>query len=155
MNGYLAVKWLHILSSTLLFGTGIGSAFYLLVTTWSKDVRAIASVARTVVWADTLFTATTAIVQPVSGFLMVHLAGYPIGTRWIAWSTALYVIAIACWLPVVWIQVRLRDLAREAVRRDTALPPAYWRWFRRWLALGVPAFFAFVSIFWLMTVKPA
>ena len=155
MNGYLAVKWLHILSSTLLFGTGIGSAFYLLVTTWSKDVRAIASVARTVVWADTLFTATTAIVQPVSGFLMVHLAGYPIGTRWIAWSTALYVIAIACWLPVVWIQVRLRDLAREAVRGDTALPPAYWRWFRWWLALGVPAFFAFVAIFWLMTVKPA
>ncbi|MFL6664898.1 MAG: DUF2269 family protein [Rhizobacter sp.] len=155
MSGYLAVKWLHILSSTLLFGTGIGSAFYLLVTTWSKDVRAIASVARTVVWADTLFTATTAIVQPVSGFLMVHLAGYPIGTRWIAWSMALYVIAIACWLPVVWIQVRLRDLAREAVRSDTALPPAYWRWFRWWLVLGVPAFFAFVAIFWLMTVKPA
>jgi uncharacterized membrane protein len=151
---YLVVKWLHVVASTLIFGTGIGSAFYLLVTTLSKDVRAIASVARTVVWADLLFTATAAVFQPLSGWYMLHLADMPARTRWIAWSIGLYALAIACWLPVVWIQMRLRDLAADAALHDAPLPPAYWHWFRWWVALGVPAFFSFVAIFYLMTVKP-
>src|SRR5687768_13070216 len=98
---YLAVKWLHVLSSTVLFGTGIGSAFYLLRATWSRDARAVAIVSRYVVMADWLFTATTAVFQPVSGFWMMHMAGMPWTTPWIAWSLALYAVAIACWLPVV------------------------------------------------------
>lgn len=155
MTHYLLVKWLHILSSTLLFGTGIGSAFYLLVTTLSRDVRAIASVARFVVIADWLFTATTAVFQPLSGAVMVHIAKMPWTTRWIAWSLVLYAVAIACWLPVVWLQTKLRDLARHAADHGEPLPPAYWRFFKAWVALGVPAFFAFVAIFWLMTAKPA
>jgi uncharacterized membrane protein len=155
MSTYLVVKWLHILSSTLLFGTGIGSAFYLLVTTLRQDVRAIASVARTVVIADALFTATTAVFQPLSGWMLLHLAGIPLGTRWVAWSIALYALAIACWLPVLWIQVRLRDHAMHAAQRGEPLPAAYWTFFRWWVALGVPAFFAFLAIFWLMTAKPA
>jgi uncharacterized membrane protein len=154
MEHYLLAKWLHIVSSTLLFGTGIGSAFYLLVTTLSKDVRAIAWVARTVVIADVLFTATTAVFQPLSGWYLVQLAGLPWSTRWIAWSLGLYALAIGCWLPVLWIQVRLRDLAAAAALRGERLPAAYWRHFRVWVALGVPAFFAFLAIFYLMTVKP-
>ncbi|HEX6363574.1 MAG TPA: DUF2269 domain-containing protein [Albitalea sp.] len=154
MTAYLVAKWLHILSSTLLFGTGIGSAFYLLVTTLTRDVRAVASVARTVVWADALFTATTAVFQPLSGWYMLRLAGIPLGTRWVAWSIALYALAIACWVPVLSIQVRLRDHAVAAAARGVPLPAAYWRLFRWWVALGVPAFVAFVAIFWLMTAKP-
>jgi len=151
---YVVVKWLHILSSTFLFGTGIGSAWYMLFANISRDVRAIAVVSRNVVIADWIFTATTAVIQPATGFYMIHLAGYPFHSKWIMWSVALYVLAGACWLPVVWIQMRLRDLAAEAARTNTALPPQYWRLFKTWVALGVPAFAAFVVIFWLMVAKP-
>lgn len=152
---YVFVKWIHILSSTFLFGTGIGSAWYMLFATLSRDVRAVAVVSRHVVLADWVFTATTVIVQPATGFYMVHLAGYPLHSAWIMWSIALYVLAGACWLPVVWIQMRMRDLAAEAARTQCALPPRYWHYFRIWVALGVPAFIAFVAIFWLMVAKPA
>ncbi|GAB3437385.1 DUF2269 domain-containing protein [Massilia solisilvae] len=151
---YLVVKWLHILSSTFLFGTGIGSAWYMLFANISRDVRAIAVVSRYVVVADWLFTATTIIAQPTTGFYMIHLAGFPMHSRWIAWSLVLYLIAAACWVPVVWLQMRLRDLSREAAGTGAPLPPAYWKYFRAWVILGIPAFFAFVAIFWLMVAKP-
>lgn len=152
---YVTVKWLHILSSTFLFGTGIGSAWYMLFANISRDVRAIAVVSKYVVIADVVFTATTAIIQPLTGFYLIHLAGYPLHSRWIMWAIALYVLAGACWLAVVWLQMRLRDLAQEAVGTGAELTPRYWHYFRIWVALGVPAFFAFVVIFWLMVAKPA
>ena len=152
---YVVVKWLHIVSSTLLFGTGIGSAWYMLFATLSRDVRAVAVVTRNVVTADWLFTATTAVLQPATGFYMIHLAGYPLHSRWIMWSIALYVLAGACWLPVVWLQIRMRDIARAADGGGTALPPLYWRYQRLWFLLGIPAFSALVVIFWLMLNKPA
>jgi uncharacterized membrane protein len=151
---YVVVKWLHVLSSTLLFGTGLGSAWYMLFANVSRDVRAIAVVSKWVVIADWLFTATTAVFQPASGFYMMHLAGYPFTSHWIAWSVALYVLAGACWLPVVWLQIRLRDMAQQAAGTDTPLPPRYWTYFRIWVALGIPAFIAFVFIFWFMVSKP-
>ena len=154
MMDYVVVNWLQIVSSTFLFGSGIGSAWYMLFANVSRDVRAIAVVSKYVVIADWLFTATTAIIQPATGFYMVHLAGYPLHSRWIMWSLALYVAAGACWLPVVWLQMRLRDLAADAARDGTVLPPLYWTYFRTWFALGVPAFIAFVFIFWFMVAKP-
>ncbi|OBV39566.1 DUF2269 family protein [Janthinobacterium psychrotolerans] len=151
---YLIVKWLHIVSSTLLFGTGIGSAFYMLFTSLSRDVRAIAVVSRHVVRADWLFTATTVVFQPLSGFYMIHLAGYPLASAWIVWSIVLYLVAGACWLPVVWLQMRMRDMAQASARDNLALPALYWRYLRLWTALGVPAFFALIIVFYLMTAKP-
>ena len=151
---YLVVKWLHILSSTLLFGTGLGSAWYMLFANLSRDVRAIAVVSKYVVIADWLFTATTAIIQPATGFYMAHLAGFPLTSHWIMWSVILYVLAGACWLPVVWLQIRLRDMAAEAARNGTALPPLYRTYFKTWVGLGIPAFIAFVFIFWFMVAKP-
>lgn len=151
---YATVKWLHILSSTLLFGTGIGSAFYLLLATWSREARAVAAVSRYVVVADWLFTATTAVFQPASGFWLMHLAGgMPASTPWIAWSLRLYAFAILCWLPVVWIQFKLRELSAQAAEGGHALPPAYWRFFAWWVALGASAFMAFLLIFYLMAAK--
>ena len=151
---YVVVKWLHILSSTFLFGTGIGSAWYMLFANVSRDVRAIAVVAKYVVVADWLFTATTAVLQPLTGFYMIHLAGYPLHSKWIMWSLVLYVIAGACWLPVVWLHIRIRDMELDAARTDGEMPALYWRYFRIWVTLGVPAFLAFVLIFWLMVAKP-
>jgi uncharacterized membrane protein len=151
---YLTVKWLHVLSSTLLFGTGLGSAFYLYFASRTRDARAVAVVARHVVIADYLFTATTAVFQPLSGWYLAHKAGFPMGSGWIAWSWILYALAGACWLPVVWIQVRMRDLAAQAASANAALPAQYWRYFRIWTILGMPAFIAFIAIFWLMVAKP-
>jgi uncharacterized membrane protein len=151
---YLVVKWLHVLSSTLLFGTGIGTAFYLLVVSLHRDVRVVAVVARYVVIADWLFTATTVVFQPLSGFWMVRWARIPWHGGWVGWSVLLYALAVACWLPVVALQVRMRDLAAAAAAAEAPLPRAYWRAFRAWVALGVPAFVAFVAIFYLMVVKP-
>lgn len=151
---YLIVKWLHILSSTFLFGTGIGSAFYMLFTSMSRDVRAIAVVSRHVVLADWIFTATTVVIQPATGLYMMYLAGIALQTRWIMWSLALYFLAGACWLPVVWMQIRMRNMAQAAARDGTDLPALYWRYLRIWVALGVPAFFALVVVFWLMVAKP-
>ncbi len=151
---YLFLKWLHILSSTVLFGTGVGSAYYLFFTSLTRDTHAVAAVTRQVVRADWCFTAPTAVLQPASGFYLVHLAGIPLDTDWVAWSIALFVLAIACWLPVVWIQIRMRDLALAAVRETRPLSGAYWRLFWTWTALGSVAFVAFLGIFWLMVAKP-
>lgn len=152
---YLVLKWLHILSSTVLFGTGIGSAFYLLVASLSRNVAFVAAITRWVVRADWLFTGTTAILQPVTGLWMVHMAGIPLRTHWVMWSLALYVMAIACWLPVVWLQMRLRDISARAVQAGQPLPRAYWVCFGWWVGLGFPALAAFLAIFWLMVAKPS
>jgi uncharacterized membrane protein len=151
---YLLVKWLHVLSSTVLFGTGLGSAFYVFTTNQGGDVRAIASVTRRVVWADWLFTAPTAVLQPLTGAWLVHLAGIPWTSRWVLWSLALYVLAGACWLPVVWLQIRMAEMAETAAQRRAPLPPLYWRYSALWTWLGWPAFTAFIAIFYLMVVKP-
>jgi uncharacterized membrane protein len=151
---YVTAKWLHILSSTILFGTGIGSAFYMLAASLNRDPRVVLLVVRYVVIADWIFTATTVVIQPVTGFYLAHLAGMPLSNRWIVWSTLLYLVAGACWLPVVWLQIRMRELARVAVAGGTALPPLYWRYLRIWVALGIPAFLALVVVFYLMVAKP-
>lgn len=150
---YLVAKWLHVLSSTMLFGTGIGSAFYLVLATWSRDPAKVATVSRFVVITDWLFTATTAVFQPLSGFWLIHLAGMAWRLPWISWSLGLYVLALACWLPVVWIQLRLRDLSAAAALAGAPLPRGYWRLFAWWVGLGCVAFAAFLAIFFLMVAK--
>ena len=152
---YLLVKWLHILSSTVLFGTGLGSAYYMYFTNRSGELRAIAVVARRVVIADWLFTAPTAVIQPLTGLWLAELASLPWTTGWILWSLVLYGLAGACWLPVVWIQIRMAAMAERAVQAEEALPALFWRYHRWWVALGWPAFTAFIAIFFLMVLKPS
>lgn len=152
---YLVLKWLHVLSSTFLFGTGIGSAFYMLFASRTRDPRVIASVVRLVVIADWTFTTPAIILQPATGLWLVHIAGYPLTSRWIIVSIGLYLLAGAAWLPVVWMQMRMRELARAAVEGGAPMPEAYYRMLRWWVALGVVAFVALVVVFWLMVVKPA
>lgn len=151
---YLIVKWLHILSSTFLFGTGLGSAFYMFFTSLTRDARATAVVVRYVVIADWLFTTPTIVLQPLTGAYLIHLAGFPWTSRWIVWSIALYLIAGAAWLPVVWMQIRMRDMASAAAQANEGLPPRYWRLLRWWVALGVIAFVALIVVFYLMVAKP-
>ncbi|WOI43586.1 DUF2269 domain-containing protein [Acidovorax sp. BLS4] len=155
MNTYLALKWVHILSSVLLVGTGFGSAFYLFFANRSGSVAAQAVVSRLVVRADTWFTTPAGIVQPVTGAAMAMMAGWPLSTPWLATSIALYVIAGLCWLPVLWLQWRMAAMARDAAAQGTPMPALYTRYARWWEALGYPAFVAMLAVFFLMVHKPA
>ncbi len=154
MSMYLTLKWLHILSSVVLVGTGLGSAYYMFFANRSRDLAAQAVVTRLVVQADWWFTTPTVLLQPATGLAMVYLAGFPLSTPWIAASLALYAIAGLCWLPVVWLQIRMRALAQQAAEAGTPLAPLYWRYARWWEALGYPAFAAMVVVFYLMVAKP-
>lgn len=152
---YVPLKWLHIVGATVLFGTGLGTAFHFWHTMRSGSVAAIAASARATVLADWLFTLPAVVLQPATGLALALAAGYPLGSTWIAASIGLYVVAGACWIPVVFIQLRMRDLATAAEREGRALDPAFHRLARTWLALGWPAFIAIMAVFWLMIAKPA
>jgi uncharacterized membrane protein len=154
MNTYLLIKWAHILSSVLMVGTGLGSAFYMFFTNRSGSVAAQAVVSKLVVRADWWFTTPTVIIQPLSGIAMVHMAGWPLTSPWLMMSMALYVLAGACWLPVVCLQLRMARLAERAHAQGTAMPDRYWRDARLWEALGYPAFVAMAVVFFLMVNKP-
>lgn len=155
MSLYLSLKWLHILSSVVLMGTGFGSAYYLFFANRARNVTAQAVVSTLVVRADWWFTTPTVIIQPATGFAMAYLAGLPLSTPWLAISIALFVFAGACWLPVVWLQIRMAAMAQEAARMGNKLPDAYWSYARWWEWLGYPAFVAMLGVFYLMVVKPA
>jgi uncharacterized membrane protein len=154
LNTYLLLKTLHVLSAALLFGTGLGTAFFMWFTHRSGDVGAIARVARLTVRADWLFTAPAVIVQPVSGYALVRIAGFDLQQSWLLASFGLYLLAGACWIPVVVLQLRARDLAIAAETAGTPLPPAYHRAMRAWFVLGWPAFAAVLATYWLMVAKP-
>ncbi|TFW10371.1 DUF2269 domain-containing protein [Oxalobacteraceae bacterium OM1] len=155
MSPYLLVKTLHIISSVVLVGTGFGSAFYLFCMNRTKSVEAQALVARYVVLADLVFTTPAGFLQPITGFAMMWMAGWPLGASWIVWSLALYALAGACWLPVLWLQLRMREMAEHACKTGMPLPDAYWRYARWWEWLGYPAFGAMLIIYFLMVNKPA
>lgn len=151
---YVTVKWLHILSSTILFGAGVGSAFHFVLAVGTRNVQDIAVTARHVVVQDWVFTATTAVFQPLSGFWLLRLGSIPVATPWVRNSVVLYVFALACWLPVVWIQMRLRDLALRSAQSGEPLPRAWQRLFTTWVVLGGIAFVLFLMIFHWMVAKP-
>jgi len=155
MNGYLLLKTLHIVSSVLLVGTGFGSAYYLYFVNRGASLEARALVGRLVVRADTWFTTPAAIVQPLSGAALAHLAGVSLGTPWLLASLLLYAVAGACWLPVLVLQVRMANEAEAALREGRALAPSFERDRRRWEALGYPAFVAMLAVYALMVNKPS
>ena len=154
MTWYLFLKFVHIIGAAVLLGTGAGIAFFMLMAHLRRDVAVIAGVARIVVIADFVFTATAVVLQPVTGLLLANIVGYPILDGWIALSIILYIVTGAFWLPVVWMQMRMRYLATEAVSKGEPLPGEYHRLFRAWFAFGFPAFAAVIGIYWLMTAKP-
>ena len=154
MSLYEAVKIGHIISATILFGTGLGIAFFMFRSHFTDDLHEKFYAVRTTVLADYLFTAPAAVIQPLSGLWLVRQGGFDLTDRWVLATLILYAIAGACWLPVVWIQIRLKRLLAESLAGGEALPPDYRRLFRLWFALGWPAFGALVAIFALMVLKP-
>jgi uncharacterized membrane protein len=151
---YFLLKYVHLIGASVLLGTGAGIAFFMLIAHLTANPAVIAGVARIVVIADFLFTATAVVLQPVTGVLLAREAGHSLGDGWIVLSIALYLFVGAFWLPVVWIQMKMRDLAREAAASGAPLPERYHRLFWTWFAFGFPAFGAVLAIFWLMMARP-
>jgi uncharacterized membrane protein len=151
---YFVLKYLHVIGASVLLGTGAGIAFFMLMAHLSRNVAGIAAVARIVVIADFVFTATAVVAQPITGVWLAFVAGYPLTEGWIVLSIILYVFTGLFWLPVVWMQMELRRLADAAVASGKPLPPRYDRLFWLWFAFGFPAFGAVASIFWLMITRP-
>ena len=148
------VRWLHVIGATVLLGTGAGIAFFMLMAHRTADPRLIAHTGQTVVLADAIFTLSAVIAQPATGISLAHMLGWSLGEGWLVVSLGLYVLTGLFWIPVVLIQMKLRDLACEAMRDGMPLGAAYHRLFRIWFACGIPAFLAVLAIVWLMVTKP-
>jgi uncharacterized membrane protein len=155
MTSYFVLKFLHIIGASVLLGTGAGIAFFMLMAHRTGDSAAVAATARIVVIADYVFTASAVVLQPVTGVLLAREVGYPLTEGWIVLSIILYLVTGAFWLPVVWMQSKMRDLAVAAAAAGAPLPERYHRLYRRWFAFGFPAFAAVMAIFWLMISRPA
>jgi uncharacterized membrane protein len=152
---YLILKWLHIVGAAVLFGTGLGIAFNFWLALRASSVAVIAAAARATVIADFVFTLPAVALQPITGIALALDAGYPLLSTWIVSATLLYLVAGACWIPVVFIQLKMRDLAVKSLDEGSALPAEFHRLARRWFVLGWPAFLAVGAIFWLMIARPA
>lgn len=154
MDPYLTLKYLHILSSTVLFGTGMGTAFQMVWAWRTQRIETIHSVASGVVVADWIFTTPAGIIQPLTGYLLINQLGYSWSEPWLLLTYALYALAFLCWAPVVHLQIRIRDMAGTALKTNTPLPSLATKYYRIWFALGWPAFIALTGIFWLMVNRP-
>lgn len=155
MDVYALVKTLHIISATILFGTGLGTAFFMFRSRFTDNLQEKFYALRTTVLADCLFTAPAVILQPLTGAWLIWQGGYGWADSWLLMTYVLYIITGLCWLPVVWIQIRLKNMLAHSVRTGTPLPASYHRLFRIWFILGWPAFISLVIIFFLMVMRPA
>ncbi|MBY5337048.1 DUF2269 domain-containing protein [Rhizobium leguminosarum] len=151
---YFVLKFLHIIGATVLLGTGAGIAFFMLVAHRSGNATTVAAVARIVVIADFVFTTTAVIIQPITGIALAWNIGYSLWERWIFWSIVLYLVTGAFWLPVVWMQMEMRNIATEAAVKGEPLPTRYHRLFWTWFYFGFPAFAAVLGVIWLMITRP-
>lgn len=151
---YFSLKLIHIISSTLLFGTGLGSAFYFWRANQSQNLQVMYFAARNVVIADWAFTTPAVIIQPITGFWLMSILNIPLTTPWIVMAIALYVFTGICWLPVVWLQMKMRDQLAQAIKENqSSLPARYYRYYNWWFFLGWPAFIAVMVIFYLMVYR--
>jgi uncharacterized membrane protein len=151
---YLILKVIHIISSTILFGTGLGSAFYLWRAHQTNNLSVMSFATRNVVIADWAFTTPAVVIQPLTGILLVYIVGYPVSSTWLVLTYLLFFLTGLCWLPVVWLQIKMRDLLQQAIEAKTPIPAKYYDYYRIWFMLGWPAFLAVIIIFFLMVLKP-
>jgi len=154
MDLYLIIKTLHVISSTILFGTGIGIAFFMLRSHFSDNMHEKLYAARNTVLADYIFIFPAVIALPLTGFWLIWQGGHDGMDLWLIITYVIYVIAGLCWLPVVWIQIQLKTMLAERVKNGAELPPRYHKLFKIWFLMGWPAFIGLVIVFFLMVMKP-
>jgi len=154
MTVYFAVKYLHVLGAIVILGTGSGIAFFMLMAHRSRDAAFIARTAAVVVIADMIFTLSAVVLQPISGGLLMTLTATSFTEHWLMISLVLYALAGLFWIPLVFMQIEMRNLARAAAEHHAPLPERYFELFRRWFLFGIPGFGSVMVILWLMIAKP-
>ncbi len=154
MTLYLAVKYLHVLGAIVILGTGSGIAFFMVMAHVSRDAAFIARTASVVVLGDMIFTLSAVIAQPVTGGILMTISSTAPTESWLLASLVLYAVAGLFWVPVIFMQMEMRDLARVATEKSQPLPPRYLVLFRRWLLFGIPGFGSVMMILYLMIAKP-
>lgn len=154
MTLFFLIEYLHVLGAIVILGTGTGIAFFMLMAHRSGNAEFIARTAATVVIADMIFTLSAVLLQPVTGGLLMLLSSTSLGERWLLASLALYAVAGMLWVPVIFMQIEMRNLARLAAEKSEPLPPRYLALFRRWFWFGIPGFGSVMIILWLMIAKP-
>jgi uncharacterized membrane protein len=153
MTLYFIIKYLHVLGAIIILGTGSGIALFMLMAHRSGDASFVARTASVVVIADMLFTLSAVIAQPITGGLLMMLSSTSFAEGWLATSLALYAVAGLFWVPVIFMQIEMRNLARVAAEKDEQLPPRYFVLFRRWFLFGIPGFGSVMIILYLMIAK--
>jgi uncharacterized membrane protein len=154
MTAYFLVKYLHVLGAIVILGTGSGIAFFMLMAHRSRDADFIARTAGVVVIADMLFTLSAVIAQPITGGILMMLSSTDFSERWLLASLVLYAVAGLFWVPVIFMQIEMRDLACLAAEKGEGLPSRYFALFRRWFWFGIPGFGSVMIILYLMIAKP-
>ena len=148
------IRWVHIIGAAVLLGTGSGIAFFMVMAHRTRDAKIIAHTAGIVVIADWILTTSAVILQPITGAILAHQLGWPLFNGWVGLSLLLYIFVVIFWLPMIWIQHQLRDIARESAKTAAPLPERYSKLYRIWFAAGFPAFIAVLIIVWLMITRP-
>ena len=151
---YFTIEYLHVLGAIVILGTGTGIAFFMLMAHRSRDATFIAKTAEVVVIADFIFTLSVVLLQPVTGGLLMWMSSTSITEGWLTTSLVLYAVAGVFWVPVVFMQIEMRDLARAASASGAPLQQRYFTLFRRWFLFGIPGFGSVMAILWLMIAKP-
>ncbi len=146
----LTLKLIHVLSAIILFGLGLGTVFYKIMADRSRNHAAIAFTSAHVVKADWWFTTPTVIIQPLTGVLMANQLAISLGEDWLIQTFFLYAITGLCWIPVVYLQIKMRDIAQQSLDQRLPLPAIYHQYSKLWMWLGVPAFFSMIGITTLM-----
>jgi len=154
MTLYFLVKYLHVLGAIVILGTGSGIAFFMLMAHRSGDAAFIARTASVVVLADMMFTLSAVLLQPMTGGILMTMSQTSPAEGWLATSLVLYAVAGLFWVPVIFMQREMRDLARVAAEKNAPLPPRYDVLFNRWFWFGIPGFGSVMTIVYLMIAKP-
>jgi uncharacterized membrane protein len=153
MEYYLILKFIHILAAVVVTGTGAGIAFFMFMANRSNNPQAIYITTKHVILGDWIFTTPAVITQTITGILLMNMQGYSFSAPWFYWVVGLFAFIGICWLPVLRIQYKLRELAKISVNSNQ-VTPEFKSLMKTWTLLGIPAFTAIIGIFWLMVFKP-
>ena len=154
METFSLLELLHILGAMVLFGSGLGIAFFMVAASRSGNVALIAGTARIVVIADIALMATAFVLQPITGLGMAHIAHIHLWQSWIAISLGLYAVIGLLWLPGFWLRLQMREMAATALAAGTPLPERYRQFMRLWYWCGAPGFVAIITILYFMVTQP-
>ena len=150
-----AIKFVHLLAAGAMFGTWLAVAVFMQLAHRSRNTAVVALTSRFAVSVELIVMIAAIALQPISGFALASAIGVaPFDEFWIVLSLVLYGVVVAIWFVVLRIEIRIRNLTRQAALDGVPLPDAYRRLFRFYSVLVWPALGGMVVLFLLMVWQP-